>query len=130
MSPFQNGADTPLDEAVGTLPNLQGALLNWFQTLVFTRITKSIVGFENVETREEIASQGVRQPFTSQMLMMKPEGERKWKWEFIHALPGVILEIDDVLVFRGTPYRVMERRDWKEYGYIEYHIIEDYTVAP
>lgn len=127
MPPIQNAADQLLDSNTGTLPNVQGAMANWFQPLSFKQITKSVVNFQNVETTATTRFQGVRQPLSAQKLMMKPEGQRSWRWETIHAYPDLILQPDDIIIFSDRPYRVMEKYDWQEYGYLEYHITQDYT---
>ena len=126
-APIFSASSIPLSNGQGNLPNVQGAMLEWFQTLSFVQIVKSIVNFQVVETETTTVFQGVRQPFTAQQLLMKPEGQRLWKWETIHSFPDLQLKPDDRIIFGTLKYRVMQKSDWKEYGYIEYHIIEDYT---
>lgn len=124
---IKNGKDTSLSSNPGTLPNVQGAILDWFHNLTFTRVTKEVKNFNVVETLEEISSQGVVQPFTVEQLMIKSEGQRSWKWFTIHALPSLILNNDEIIIYDGQNYRVKDKLDWSKYGYVEYHIIEDYT---
>lgn len=124
---IQNAKDTPLFSNPGTLPNMQDALADWFQMMTFTIITKETVDHELVETATVVAAKAVRQPLSAQKLMMKPEGQRAWRWEQLHAFPDLILKPDDVVVFNGIRYRVMDKLDYKEYGYLEYHITQDYT---
>lgn len=111
-----------------TLPNPNGAMLDWFQKLTFTQVFKSVVNFELVESQISTSFLGVRQPFTPQQLAIKPEGQRQWKWETIHALPSLVLGVDDIIVFGNTPYRVIKKSDWKDYGYVEYQILQDYFL--
>lgn len=127
---IHNAKDTLLTANPGTLPNVQDAMADWFQQLSFTTIVKTVVNFEVVETLTTVAFYGVRQPFTAQQLMMKPEGQREWKWETIHAYPDLILRPDDIITFESVSYRVMEKLDWKEYGYVQYNIVQNYTGAP
>ncbi len=122
-----NAKDQSLFANPGTLPDVSGALLNWFQRLYFTKIEKTIVDFDLVESEQEYSAMGVRQPMSAQKLSMKPEGQRAWKWETIHALPDTILAPDEIIKFLNVRYRVMEKLDWKEYGFVEYHIIEDFV---
>ncbi len=124
---IQNASDTPLDENPGTLPNMQSALLSYFQPLTFTQIVKTVENFNLVETLTDFSFLGVRQPFTAQQLVQKPEGQRAWKWETVHSLPNLSLLPDDIIIFKSVSYRVMQKFDWTEYGYIEYHIVENYT---
>lgn len=125
---IRNAKDVLLSSNSGTLPNMESTLLNYFQKLTFTTITKTTVNFEVVETETSVSFMGVRQPFSPQMLLMKPEGERSWKWEMIHSTPDLVLVVDDRITFGSVKYRVMQRLDYTEYGYLEYHIIADYSV--
>ncbi len=123
-----NAKDLPLGSTHGTLPNMQNTLTDWFQRMTFTVITKAVINFQDVETEVETTALGVRQPFSARQLMMKPEGQRSWRWETIHADQSLILTVDDVVVFDSIRYRVMQIMQWKEYGYVEYHICQDYTA--
>lgn len=111
-----------------TLPNMSDTLTSWFQNVTFIRITKSVVDFQVKEVQTPECFYGVRQPFSPQQLQMKPEGQRMWKWETIHATPALILIPDEIIKFENTKYRVSSKTDWKEYGYVEYHIVEDYKT--
>lgn len=124
--PIFNASSVKLNENSGTLPNVQGAILDWFRQLTFTMIKKDVVDFKLKETTISQNFLGMIQPFTAQQLAMKPEGQREWIWSTIHALPSLILKIDDRMVISNVPYRVMYKRDWKDYGYVEYQVIEDY----
>lgn len=123
---ISNAKDRPLASNPGTLPDVSGGLLNWFQTLTFTKIVKTVVDFEVSEARTTFSAQGVRQPMSAQKLSMKPEGQRAWKWETIHATPDLVLAVDEVISFGTTDYRIMERLDYSPYGYVEYHVVEDF----
>lgn len=123
---IKNAADIPLDKSFSTLPNVSEVLPDWFQTLTFELVTKGLVDYEVVETLVTITTQGVRQPMSSQKLELKPEGQRAWKWETIHCLPDVKLKVDDIIVFDNVKYRVMNRWNWAEYGYLEYEICQAY----
>lgn len=121
-----NAKDISLLANPGTLPNVSEALLNWFQILTFTKVVKSVADFGLVETECEVSFRGVKQNMSPQRLSMKPEGQRSWNWETIHAQVDLILKTDDVISFGGVPYRVMAKADYKEYGYVSYDIVEDY----
>lgn len=125
---IKNGKDYLLTANPGTLPNVQGAMLNWFQTLIFTRLTKGVANFDLTETPKNYSFQGVKQPLSAQELQLKPEGQRNWKYFWIHALPDLVLEPDDVIKFTdGVAYRVIGKWDYTEYGYISYEIVQDFT---
>jgi hypothetical protein len=122
---IRNAKDFGLDQSPATLPDVSGAIMEWFQKLSFNLITKTNVDFQLVEVEVPTTAFGVRQPASPQMVQLLPEGQRKWKYETIHALPDLIMSPDDICVFASVRYRVMSKTDWKEYGYVEYYILED-----
>lgn len=124
---IQNGSDKLLGQNSGTVPDMSDVLTNWFQPMVFTKIVKEVINFQNVETPTEVDFQGVWQPLSAQKLMMKPEGQRKWSWFQVHAYTNLQLEPDEVITYLGIQYRVMARYNYDLYGYLEYHLILDYT---
>ena len=121
-----NGKDTPLESSFSTLPNVSDVLPDWFQSITFQVVTKDLEDYEVVETLTTITTQGVRQPMNAQRIAIKPEGQRAWKWETIHCLPDVKLNIDDIIILDGVKYRVMHKWNWAEYGYLEYEICQAY----
>lgn len=124
---ISNAKDKPLfSRSGGGLPNMSATITGWFQNLTFTKVVKTVVDHEVKEGYENISTSGVRQPFSPQQIKILPEGQRAWKWEMIHALPSLLLKIDDIIIFDNVRYRVMERLDYKEYGYVQYNICQDY----
>jgi hypothetical protein len=124
-----NGRNRPLNALTGTVPDVSGALLDWFQPTTFGIVVKEIDNFQVVETMTNVTFQAVVQPLPQRKLEMKPEGQRKWEWLMIHAEPGLVLVNDQVITYLGKQYRVMDQWDYRIYGYVEYHIMEDYTGA-
>lgn len=124
--PIRNAADVPLTANPGTLPNVQGAMLNWFQPIQYIRLTQVVVNFEIYDLTTPYLFQGVLQPFTAQQLQMKPEGQRNWKWFTVHAFPTLELINNEIIWIENTKYRVMEKLDYAKYGYYEYHLCNDY----
>lgn len=122
-----NAADSRLFQNPGTLPDMSTTMLEYFQPMIFKQLVKSVVDFQNVEVPTDINFQGVMQPLTEQALRMKPEGQRSWKWYWLHAEPGLSLKPDDVVTYQGQQYRVMTKKDYSQYGYAEYHLVQDYT---
>lgn len=110
------------------LPNMSGAVSAWAQTLEFIVIAKTIEDYIVTETKLPQKAKGTRVPFKSQAIQMKPIGERAWKWETIFSTPALVLRVGDEIEFGidQPRYRVMERRDWSEYGYVEYDICQGY----
>lgn len=126
MTVIGNGKNTPLNTKAGTVPDVGGALLDWFQPMTFTLVSKVTQDFQVIETAENIDFQGVIQPLTGQRLMLKPEGQRAWSWFLLHANPALVLSVDDVVVYLGVQTRVMSRKDYQLYGYVEYELVQDW----
>ena len=122
-----NAANRPLNTNSGTLPDVSGAMLDYFQPMTFELLVKTVQGYQLAEDPTIFQFQGVWQPFSEQQLSVKPEGQRKWKWFWLHAQPSLDLAPDDVVLYQGVQYRVMARKDYNLYGYIEYHLVDDYT---
>ena len=127
--PIKNAKNTPLNQLQGTVPNMVQALTNWFQSIVFGVVFKEIQNFQVVETVVNIQFLGVIQPLKTEDLMIKPEGQRSWKWYWVHSNTALNLKNDDVFNYLNKQYRVMGKKDYSIYGYYEYEIIEDYTGA-
>lgn len=124
---FGNAKDIPLNQQSGTVPNVSGAMINWFQPMVFGIVVKTVQDYQVVESMEQISFQGVWQPLSSRKLMMKPEGQQSWSWFWLHSEISLKLENDQVVNYNGVQYRVMSLKDYKLYGYYEYELVEDYT---
>lgn len=65
------------------------------------------------------------QPMPESLVVSK-EGDRSWRWFTVHSLPDLILETKDIFVLFGTSYQVKDKKDWSQYGYVVYHVIEHY----
>lgn len=123
-----NAANKPFNEiSISGVPNMSGTLTSWMQNLTFNVITKEIVNYEVVEIAMDVAFKGVWQPLSPEKLKMKPEAQRSWKWIQVHAHADLSLKNDDVIKYKSKQYRVMERLDYLEYGYFEYHLVEDFA---
>jgi hypothetical protein len=116
-----------VSDAASTLPSMSGTITGWFRPLVLGRVTKSIVDGETKEAVFEQRCQGVIQPFDDRKLKVKPEGQRSWNWQMLHTTPNVKLRNDEEFKIKGTPYRVMSQKDYSEYGYVTYELVQDYT---
>jgi hypothetical protein len=121
---IKNGKNTLLNQSSGTLPDVSGAMKNWFQTMTFTTIVKEIVNFEVVETKTDIIFEGVIQPFSKQDLQMKPEGQRAWKWYTLHTTTALELDPDEEIEYLGVTYRIKAKGIYRAYGYYEYELVE------
>jgi hypothetical protein len=110
------------------LPNVGGAIGAWAAPLEFMLVGKEQRDFQTVEVLYPKRARGIRAPLKAQEIAMKPEGERAWRWEAIHCTPSLQLRIDDVVIFAGVRYRVTGKKDYAEYGYLEYEILQDFNA--
>lgn len=121
-----NAKDLNLSQTKNNLPNLSNPIKKWFLDTNFIFVTKSIVDGEVVEVETADSFFGVVQNLDSKQLQIKPEAQRAWGWKMIHSLPSLTLNVDDIIIYDSIRYRVMNVRDYNEYGYMEYHIVEDF----
>lgn len=125
---IRNGnRDSIQNQAMG-LPDVSEAVASFLQPMEFELVTKEQVDGYTQEKVCCVNTLATRQPFSPQALAIKPEGERAWRWETLHTLVSVIMRPDDIVKFHGIPYRVKEKLDYSEYGYLEYHIVQDYRT--
>ena len=75
-----NGKNTPINFRTGTVPDVSGAMQDYYQPMVFEPVSKVVNGFQVVETGTPINFRGTVQPFTERALLLKPEGQRAWTW--------------------------------------------------
>lgn len=124
---ISNASQRPINQQNGTTPDVSGALMDWFQPMVFEVVTKITIGHQLVEKPRQYNFQGVIQPFTERQLFLKPEGQRAWSWFLMHAQYGLTLQVDDVVLWLGKQTRVMSRKDYMLEGFVEYHLVQDWT---
>lgn len=120
-----NASDRKISE-LNSLPDVSGSLELLLQPVKIGCVTKKQVSGYTQESIEYIRTKAVRQAFTAQQLILRPEGERAWRWYTIHMLPDIVLKTDDVIILHGLRMRIMEKLDYLEYGFAEYHAIEDF----
>lgn len=99
--------------------------MRFFKRLQGQKMNDSLVNGVVQENPETFCTQGCVQPMP-QNLVVKMEGERHWKWWIIDCYPNLWLEVNDRVIINNIPYRIMRRNDCTNYGYLEYHAIEDY----
>lgn len=126
MATIANGSNKPLNIGTGSVPQNGGTLLDWFQPMIFTKIVKIVDAFQAVEGATSVNFQGVIQPLSAQRLQLKPEGQRAWTWLMLHASPSLTLTVDEIVNYLGIQTRVMARKDYSIYGYIEYELVQDW----
>jgi hypothetical protein len=125
--PLHNASEVPLSNNPGTLPNMSNVIAGWFQLVVMEKIVKTINNFQVVETTVPIQFQGVVFTEPTRNLAMMPNGQRMWKVKKLVCWPTVLLAPDDVVLYEQQQYRVMMTGDYKQYGIMEYALLQDYT---
>lgn len=122
---INNASDKPL--GFSSTPNVESALSGWMRKIYVAKLTKTIVNFRVQETRTVYEVFAVRQPFTTKQLAIKPEGQRAWQWDTLHVKSNdVEFCLDDQIFIDDKKFRVMQKFEWNDRGYIEYQIVEDW----
>lgn len=111
-----------------SFPNMRSAVMAWATTTEVFVTGKRLVDFKVIESYYEKTVKLFRVP-TGQQLEMKPEGQRKWNTETVYSDISLDLKVDDIVVFEcrdGEKFRVMNKSDWNQFGYVEYELTSDY----
>lgn len=128
MTLIRNAGDFPLShQPAGTVPDVSGAMQDYFQPMTFSPVGKVVNGFVVVETSAPINFRGVMQPLSERRLALKPEGQRAWSWFLVNADLATVVNVDDVVIWFGKQTRVMARKDFGLYGYSQYELVQDWT---
>ena len=109
------------------LPRIQAAFNGWEVPLKLINIVQVVdKGF--VKKLENIISfKGVVQPLSPSQLSLKPSEQRSFRWWQIHVRSNAPLQLNegDKIEYKGIRLKVMPLLRYSEYGYNEYHCIED-----
>lgn len=112
------------------MPSMMDATFGMENTVGLTLVQKTVDDHELVESskvKPPLFFQGVLEPLSPQRLLIKPEGQRTWKWWTL--LTDLQLQLDDQVKDQmGKLYRVVTLRDWSQAGYYEYEILEGHSV--
>ncbi len=115
-----------LTEQVCPTPSVRGTLLGWFRPLTMVFVKTTVTDGHAKPIEYELKTSGMIQAGDPEKLEMKAEGERSWEWFVLHTLPNVQMQTDDRVSIRGVKFRVMNRTDWADYGFMRYDCIRDY----
>lgn len=131
-----------------SFPLMSEAFADWTVTSTFLAVVKEVIDFRVVETIGGVpyggggygmgpyggavdlsgVFEGVLQPLPDRRLLIKPEGQRTWKWWTLWARKALVL--DDVVVDKeGLSYRIMSVKDWSNSDYFEYDLTENVLPA-
>lgn len=108
------------------MPNVASAMRRFQETMQFQIVKKTVVDHDLVETSKipvPLWFEGNLQPLHPHELLVKPEGERKFKWWTLYT--DLVLTVDTVIKDQdGLIYRVMASSDWQDAGFTQYQLIE------
>lgn len=111
----------------GNLPNMSETIVGWFLPIRIGIVTREVVDFEQVETIKWVDTQGVVQQYHTENLVINKDGDRSWDWIQIHCLPDLQLENDNIILFKGIKYKIMNNNNYSDYGYMEYICCETFV---
>jgi hypothetical protein len=107
-----------------SFPGVAEAMWGLTEPTQFKVSTRTPEDYEAVETMAPpLWFDGTLQPVTTQRLLIKPEGERRWKWFQLWTQKELSLG-DSVIAYDGKTYKVMSKDDWSQAGYFSYEITE------
>jgi hypothetical protein len=126
MDKIVNARDKKVSELSSALPDVGAAVQELLMVVVVEKMQKQQIDGYTQEIPVAIHTKVSLQPFTAQQLNIRPEGQRQWRWFTAYTLNNLDLQPDDIIRIKGVRYRIMEKFDWREYGYYRYNVIEDY----
>lgn len=110
-----------------SFPNMAEAFFDWDMGVQFKVVNPVVADFEVTDTPiADVVFRGVVQPIPATKLMVKPEGQRQWKWFTLWTVQRLALDSnlkDDC----GNEYRVMRDNNWQAAGYQEYEVTQGPT---
>ena len=106
------------------MPNMRDAIAGFSTPAQFAVISKSADDFQVVESRANVLwFSGAFVPIPPRKLLVKKEGERKWKWWTLYS--PVKLDLDWVVMDQQKKeFRIMSDTDYSQAGFYEYELIE------
>ena len=126
-----NASSRTVSQSANTVPQMGGNMQDWFVNLTFKRRLVEQQDSQVIEKWTSFVARGFVQPFTGRVLEIMKQGDRSWKWSSLFALPGLTLNIQDIVVdANGVPYRVQTEKDFSIFGFVRYYVIRDYNAQP
>lgn len=124
--PIVGASHLSYQEAIATTPSMRETVLGWLRPITVGVVTTRISDGQAESITREQATSGCVQPLRNRELQIKPEGERAWGWYVLYSTPDLALRPDDKVIYKGLTYRVMAKRDWSDYGYVRYELVEGF----
>lgn len=115
--------------ASSNLPNMSQTIVGWFQPITIGIVSETIEDYQRFVSIKYINTQGVVQPYKPEPLEIEKAGVNSWEWQMIHCLPDLILRDDDIIVYHNKRYKVLFKKDYSEYGYVDYTVCETFTTG-
>jgi hypothetical protein len=126
--PIINAKDKPLSALGGGIPDVSATVRSFLQPTSIGRVKDQLVNGRAQDFVIYEETMAFRQPM-AESLAVRKEGDRSWRWHTIYMTPDLELATNDIIVLSGARFRVMEKTDWKDAGYVVYSVIEDYKKA-
>lgn len=136
MQTIFNASSIRLDQGgASPVPTVETALYGILEPVTFNLVGKwqDPTTFLVEETPQLVQSSASVQPLKVRELAIKPEGERRWTWLKIFALPDLVLTPGQVIEvpagpYPAVPYRIMGVKPWATKGYMYYECVADYQI--
>lgn len=110
------------------MPRIQTRFGGWETLITLMKVTQMVddITGEIVNIKTPIVFNGVVQPLGNKELMTKPTEQRSWQWLQIHTKSEQALDNNDVISYLGKNYQIRAQNSYNDYGYYEYHLVEQY----
>ena len=110
-----------------SFPDVSDALWDLTEPTTLRVVVQTVTDFEGVEVQQAPETfDASLQPLKAQQLLVKSEGERRWRWFTI--VTEKVLKLDDVIQDdEGNKYRVRSAQNWKQAGFYRYEATEGPT---
>ena len=110
----------------GGLPQMGNPVNVWSIPLTLIKIEQKIVDGDLVQSERVYQFAGCIQPFRTEDLLAKPEGQRTWSYYWVHTTSTLPFQISDKIKYQNVKYKVTGIKNYDIYGYKELEVILDY----